>query len=64
MTMEGFFILVIEPLLWSLVVFFSLLTIIDTFNNTAPKARKYAIITSILVFLLVASDDLMRSVIW
>ncbi|TKI71361.1 hypothetical protein FC756_06010 [Lysinibacillus mangiferihumi] len=64
MTMEGFFILVIEPLLWSLVVFFSLLTIIDTFNNTALKAKKYAIITSILVFLLVASDDIMRSVNW
>ena len=61
MTMEGFFILVIEPLLWSLVVFFVLQTIIVTFNNTAPKAKKYAVITSVLVFLLVASDDIMRS---
>lgn len=61
MTMEGFFILVIEPLLWSLVVFFVLQTIIVTFNNTSPKAKKYALITSVLVFLLVASDDIMRS---
>lgn len=60
MIVEGFYILVIEPLLWSLVVFFSLRTIIDIFNSTAPKAKKYAIITSILVFLLVASDDIMR----
>ena len=60
MTMEGFYIIFIEPLLWSLVVFFSLRTIIDIFNSTAPKAKKYAIIISILVFLLIALDDILR----
>lgn len=64
MTMEGFFILVIEPLLWSLIVFFCLRSIIDIFNNTATKAKKYATITSILVFLLLALEYIMKSVIW
>ncbi|UPW81450.1 hypothetical protein [Lysinibacillus sp. Ag94] len=60
MAIEGLFGLIIEPLLWSSVVFFSLQTIIVTFNNADPKAKKYAIVTSVLVFLLVISDDIMR----
>lgn len=60
MAIEGLFGLIIEPLLWSLVVFFSLQTIIVTFNNADTKAKKYAIVTSVLVFLLVISDDIMR----
>jgi len=59
---EGLFGLIIEPLLWSLVVFFSLQTIIVTFNNADTKAKKYAIVTSVLVFLLVISDDIMRMI--
>ncbi|MGE7944781.1 hypothetical protein ACQKNB_22230 [Lysinibacillus xylanilyticus] len=58
MTIEGLFSLFIEPLLWSLVVFFSLQTIIVTFNKADTKAKKYAIVTSVLVFLLVISDDI------
>ncbi|GAB0170003.1 hypothetical protein LSPCS325_34400 [Lysinibacillus sp. CTST325] len=62
MAIEGLFGLIIEPLLWSLVVFFSLQTIIVTFNNADTKAKKYAIVTSVLVFLLVISDDIMRMI--
>ncbi|MGG0658684.1 hypothetical protein [Rummeliibacillus pycnus] len=62
MPIEGLFGLIIEPLLWSLVVFFSLQTIIVTFNNADTKAKKYAIVTSVLVFLLVISDDIMRMI--
>lgn len=58
MTIEGLFGLIIEPLLWSLVVFFSFQTIIVTFNKADTKAKKYAIVTSVLVFLLVISDDI------
>lgn len=62
MAIEGLFGLIIEPLLWSLVVFFSLQTIIVTFNHADTKAKKYAIVTSVLVFLLVISDDIMRMI--
>ncbi|MGE7946451.1 hypothetical protein [Lysinibacillus sp. NPDC093688] len=62
MAIEGLFGLIIEPVLWSLVVFFALQTIIATFNNVDTKAKKYAIVTSVLVFLLVISDDIMRMI--
>ncbi|MEB2299365.1 hypothetical protein LAV72_06975 [Lysinibacillus xylanilyticus] len=62
MAIEALFGLIIEPVLWSLVVFFSLQTIIVTFNNADTKAKKYAIVTSVLVFLLVISDDIMRMI--
>lgn len=42
--------------------FFSLQTIIVTFNNADTKAKKYAIVTSVLVFLLVIFDDIMRMI--
>ncbi|MGE7688736.1 hypothetical protein ACQKMI_05960 [Lysinibacillus sp. NPDC097214] len=64
MAIEALFGLIIEPVLWSLVVFWGFQTIIVTFNNVDTKAKKYAIVTSVLVFLLVISDDIMRLSIW
>ncbi|MFJ8513362.1 hypothetical protein [Lysinibacillus xylanilyticus] len=60
MAIEGLFALIIEPALWSLIIFFGFQTIIIIFNKADTKAKKYAIVTSVLVFLLVISDDIMR----
>ncbi len=62
--MEALYILLIEPLLWSLIVFFVLQTMIHTFNHAPVKAKKYAIVTSVLIFLLIISDDIARMPIW
>ncbi|MGE7910564.1 hypothetical protein [Lysinibacillus xylanilyticus] len=60
MAIVGLFALIIEPALWSLIVFFCFQTIIVIFNKVDTKAKKYAIVTSVLVFLLVISDDIMN----
>lgn len=62
--MEALYILLIEPLLWSLIVFFVLQTMIHAFTQAPVKAKKYAIVTSVLIFLLMISDDIARMPIW
>ena len=60
MVIDLLFVIIIEPLLWSLFVFFGLMTIVNAINRVASKTKQYAIIASAFVFLIINSDDIFR----
>lgn len=64
MTTGLYFVLIIEPLLWALFTFFGFMIIINLVNKVASKTKLYVIILSVLVFFIIAIDDIMNLTFW
>lgn len=64
MLIEFFFSIIIEPLLWSLFTFFGFMIIVDLVDRVASKTKLYVITLSVLVFFIVAMDDIMSLSFW
>lgn len=64
MTIGLFFRLIIEPLLWSLFTFFVFMIIINLVNKVASKTKLYVIVLSVLMFFIIAIDDIMNLTFW
>lgn len=64
MLIEFFFSIIIEPLLWSLFTFFGFMIIVDLVDRVASKTKLYVITLSVLVFFIVAMDDIMNLSFW
>ena len=61
---EFFFSIIIEPLLWSLFTFFGFMIIMDLVDRVASKTKLYVITLSVIVFFIVAMDDIMNLSFW
>lgn len=64
MLIEFFFSIIIEPLLWSLFTFFGFMIIMDLVDRVASKTKLYVITLSVIVFFIVAMDDIMNLSFW
>lgn len=64
MLIEFFFSIIIEPLLWSLFTFFGFMIIVDLVDRVASKTKLYVITLSVIVFFIVAMDDIMNLSFW
>lgn len=63
MVINLYYEIIVEPLLWSLFVFFGLMTIVNAIKKDALITKRYAVITSVFVFLITISDDILRMAI-
>lgn len=63
MVIDLLYEIIVEPLLWSLFVFFGLMTIVNAIRKEAITTKRYAVITSVFVFLITISDDILRMVV-
>lgn len=54
--------IIIEPMLWSLFTYFSFMIIVHLFDKVTSKIKRYVVISSVLVFFIVAVTDIMNFV--